>query len=267
MTEQISSRLKLAKSIAVEAGEMAIVMRQNQDATFAKRKSYQDFVTAADLAVEQFIRGQILKHFPDDLILGEEQGATGTSHSMWVVDPIDGTTNFMHGLSEWAVSIAYCQDQEIACSAIYAPDLSVLVSAEVGQGAYLNDRRIRVSDCALPEAALVLLGRSARHRAKDYLQNIANVLSMDMEYRRNGSAAYSLMSVAAGRAEGFYEAHLNSWDALAGLLIVSEAGGTVEYPCFGDFLTKGGPVVASNSVLHNTVRSVAFDGTGEHPIQ
>lgn len=232
-------------------------MRREQDSSFAQKKSHQDFITAADLAVEQVIREKILKHFPDDSILGEEQGASGNSKSIWVIDPIDGTTNYMHGLPEWAVSIAYCRDEQIACGVIYAPDISALISASKGNGARLNDQQIHVSNCSQPENALVLLGRSARHGAKDYLKNIQNVLEKGMEYRRNGSAAYSLLSVAAGRAEGYYEAHLNSWDALAGLLIVNEAGGISNSHCFEKFLRNGGPVMVSNTKLHDIVTSIA----------
>ena len=216
MSEQIAKRLELAKVIALQAGNLAVDMRKEQDSNFSQRKSHQDFVTAADRAVETLIRDAITAQFPEDSILGEEQGISGSGNSIWVVDPIDGTTNYMHGLPEWAVSIAYCCDDRILCGAIFAPDISTLVAASMGNGAELNGQKVHVSKCDSPEIALVLLGRSARHGAKDYFTNIQNVLDQKMEYRRNGSAAYSLLSVAAGRAEGYYEAHLNSWDALAG---------------------------------------------------
>lgn len=256
MDDQLATKLDFARSIALEAGELAVKMRREQDSTFAQKKSHQDFVTAADLAVEQLIRDRILACFPEDSILGEEQGASKISNSIWVVDPIDGTTNYMHGLAEWAVSIAYCHDGKVVCGAIYAPDIFSLISASTGNGATLNDQPVCVSNCSVPGNAIVLLGRSARHGAKDYLKNIQNVLDKDMEYRRNGSAAYSLMSVAAGRAEGYYEAHLNSWDALAGLLIVNEAGGVTNSYCFEEFLRKGGPVIVSNSKLHDVVTTI-----------
>jgi myo-inositol-1(or 4)-monophosphatase len=258
MSDIIAKKLDLARSIAVEAGNLAVKMRNEKDSTFAQRKSHQDFVTAADLAVEQLIRDRITDQFPEDSILGEEQGASEISDSIWVVDPIDGTTNYMHGLTEWAVSIAYCHADKVVCGVIYAPDISSLISASTGGGATLNDKPVHVSNCSTLENALVLLGRSARHGAKDYLQNIQNVLDKGMEYRRNGSAAYSLLSVAAGRAEGYYEAHLNSWDALAGLLIVSEAGGMTNTYCFKDFLSEGGCIIASNSRLHDIIKKISI---------
>lgn len=255
MTTAFSDRYELAKSIAFEAGVLAVQMRNEQGAGFASQKSHQDFITAADLAVEDLIRMRILDHFPQDSILGEEHGTTGTSDSMWVVDPIDGTTNYMHGMPEWAVSIGHCHEQGIECGAIYAPDISTLVCAQAGMGAQLDARPVTVSECDGAETALVLLGRSARHGAKDYLNNIQGLIAAGMEYRRNGSAAYSLLAVATGRAEAFYEAHLNPWDAMAGLLLVTEAGGRADYPPFAEFLKEGGPVFASNKALHKDASS------------
>ncbi|MCY4287448.1 MAG: hypothetical protein OXC63_02525 [Aestuariivita sp.] len=262
MTCAISERLEFAKSIAFDAGTLAIQMRNERGYGFASQKSHQDFVTAADLAVEDLIRGRILDRFPGDSILGEEQGSTGDSNSIWIVDPIDGTTNYMHGMPEWAVSIGYCNDHSIQCGTIYAPDISTLVSARAGQGSHVAANSVEVSKCERIDNALVLLGRSARHGTKDHLDNIGGLIASGVEYRRNGSAAYSLLAIATGRAEAFYEAHLNPWDAVAGILLVIEAAGQVDYPPLVDFLTQGGPVLASNTILHDDVRSAIFCASG-----
>lgn len=258
MDPAIHARFELARAVALEAGALAVKMRAEKSPDFASRKSHQDFVTAADLAVEDLIRRRILEQFPQDSILGEEQGASGESDSVWVVDPIDGTTNYMHGMPEWAVSIGYCRNQSILCAAVYAPDISTLVSAQAGCGTQVADTPVKVSSCDHAESALVLLGRSARHGGEDYLNHISGLIDAGMEYRRNGSAAYSLLAVAAGRAEAFYEAHLNAWDAIAGILLVNEAGGRVEYPPFPEFLTAGGPVFASNAILHDEINAATF---------
>lgn len=261
MQDTTADRRGFAVALAREAGALAVRMRNDQNAGFAQQKSHQDFVTAADLAVEALIRQRIADRFPGDSILGEEQGSSGTGDSLWIVDPIDGTTNYMHGMPEWAVSIGYCQNDTLHCGAIYAPDISLLMSASAGQGAaFETEEPARVSACDQPGSALVLLGRSARHGAKDYFDNIRGLIDGGMEYRRNGSAAYSLLAVAAGRAEAFYEAHLNPWDAAAGILLVREAGGQIARPALPDFLQDGGPVLASNRILHNAVSGALFQG-------
>lgn len=259
MSEAVDARLQAAREIALEAGALAIEMRNNQDGAFSSEKGHQDFLTIADLAVEELIRDRVSREFPRDSILGEEEGTTGNGNSLWVIDPIDGTTNFMRGLSDWAVSIAYCLDQKIECAAIYAPDIDTLVWARADEGAFVGNEKIRVSDRDTAETALFLLGRSARCGTDDYLPLLDQVFRKGLEYRRNGSAAFSLLSVALGRADAFYEAHLNPWDAMAGILIVKEAGGTVEHPAYAEFIERGGAVLASNTKIHDMARSV-IDG-------
>ncbi|MEP2782553.1 MAG: inositol monophosphatase family protein [Pseudoruegeria sp.] len=248
-------RLHLAKDIAVEAGHLAIEMRLTADKGFAKEKGHQDFVTAADLAVETLIRARIASVFPEDSVLGEENGTTGTGDALWVIDPIDGTTNYMHGLADWAVSIAFCIGGKIEYAAIFAPDIDTLVWARSGKGAFVWDEPINVSICDTAANALVLLGRSARCKTDGYLQMLNRIFEKGLEYRRNGSAAFSLSMVALGRADAFYEAHLNPWDAMAGILIAQEAGGNVEHPPYSEFINVGGAVFVSNNRIHSDVKS------------
>lgn len=259
MNNNIVSRLNLAKDIALYAGTLALEMRKNQSASFSKEKAHQDFVTIADLAVEDMIRAKISLNFPSDSILGEEEGTTGCGDALWVIDPIDGTTNYMRGLTDWCISIGFCLNGKIECGAIYAPDIDTLVWAQAGQGAFVGDVETKVSDRNTLKDALILLGRSGRCEAHDYQQLLGRVFENGLEYRRNGSAAFSLLTVALGRADAFYEGHLNPWDAMAGILILQEAGGTVDFPNHAEFLEHGGPVLASNSLLHNKIWSVVQD--------
>lgn len=252
----IDSRLIFAKEIAHQAGALAIEMRKNADLTFSQEKGHQDFVTMADLAVEELIRDRVSLEFPQDSVLGEEAGTTGVGKALWVIDPIDGTTNYMRGLTDWAVSIAFCIDGKIECAAIYAPEIDILVWARVGQGAFIYNNKAHVSNIDKTANALVLLGRSTRCRTENYLELLDRVFKSGLEYRRNGSAAFSLLCVAIGRADAFYEAHLNSWDAMAGILIAKEAGGTVEHPEYLEFIEQGGTVFASNTKIHAKVQSV-----------
>lgn len=261
MQNDIEVRMQIAKEIAIKAGALAVDMRRNQDRSFSQEKSHQDFVTIADLAVESLIRKHIWADFPQDSILGEEEGTTGTSDALWVVDPIDGTTNYMRGLADWAVSIAFCVAGKIECAVIYAPDIGKLVWARAGCGAFVDDHKTSVSDRAVAENALVLLGRSTRCKSGPYLNLLEHTFKTGLEYRRNGSAAFSLLLVALGRADAFYEAHLNAWDAMAGILVVTEAGGSVDYPDYSEFIEHGGAVLASNSKLHNKVRLVIQTST------
>ncbi len=129
------------------------------------------------------------------------------------------------------------------------------------QGALANDQKISVSDHAAAKNALVLLGRSTRCKPEPYLRLLDNAFKIGLEYRRNGSAAYSLLLVALGHADAFYEGHLNSWDAMAGILIVTEAGGTVDYPDYNEFIEHGGAVLASNSSLHDKVQFIVQAST------
>lgn len=263
MSDDIGERLELARSLARKAGALAVGMRRKQSADFSKEKGHQDFVTLADLAVESLIRDEIAQAFAADSILGEEEGTTGGGDALWVIDPIDGTTNYMRGLADWGVSIAFCLKGRIELGVIYAPDIDTLLWARAGGGAFVAHRgeetRACVSDRSTLDNTLVQLGRSARCKDFDYPALVGRVFERGLEYRRNGSAAFSLLTVALGRAEGFFERHLNPWDAMAGILIVQEAGGTVDFPGCSDFIRQGGAVCATNSKLHDPIRTVCQD--------
>ncbi|WP_420583564.1 inositol monophosphatase family protein [Ruegeria sp.] len=258
MTKAFETKLDFAKYLTAEAGKLAQSLYQDRDHEFVSVKGLQDFVTLADRQVEKAIRTLISRHYPGDAVLGEEEGRTGNSDAVWVIDPIDGTANYMRGLPDWAVSVGYCENDEIELGVIYAPDRDELCWASRGQGAFCNDQPLHVSECSRPDQALILLGRSSRNPLADYLTVIERTIGAQMEYRRNGSAAVSLMTVAQGRAEGYYEAHLNSWDAIAGVLIIQEAGGQVQTSSISEMLEHGSRVLAITPALEATITAQVF---------
>jgi len=250
MTANTAEKLEFAKELGTEAAALAQKLRSEKSGNFVETKGLQDFVTFADKEVEKLIRARLAMRYPEDAFLGEEDGFSDVkSGNIWVVDPIDGTTNFMRGLPEWGVSIAYCSEGVIELGVIAAPDLSCLSWAQKGKGAFLNDQPLAVSDCADIAQSIMLLGRSARAPLGDYLAIIERTVTGGGEYRRNGSAAVSLLNVARGLGEAYYEAHLNAWDALAGLLLITEAGGQFQADLLEEFLTKGSRVFADNGKL------------------
>ncbi|WP_170763889.1 inositol monophosphatase family protein [Ruegeria lacuscaerulensis] len=259
MTETFETKLEFAKFLAVEAGKLALHLYREKDKEFVSVKGLQDFVTVADRQVEDRIRALISEYYPTDAVLGEEEGQTGRGDAIWVVDPIDGTANYMRGLPDWAVSVGYCEGSEIKLGVIFAPGRDELCWASKGEGAFCNGQSLHVSDCSQPDQAMLLLGRSSRGPLEDYLALIERTIGAQMEYRRNGSAAISLMAVAQGRAEGYFEAHLNSWDAIAGVLIIREAGGRVRARSVPEMLEKGSRVLAITPELERVVAGQILD--------
>lgn len=241
--------LDFTRALAAEAGQLALTLRAERDAGFIDSKGLQDFVTAADLAVEKLIRARIAEAYPADAVLGEEGGAQGTGPVTWVVDPIDGTANFMRGLPEWGISIARVEGESLTHAVMDFPDLSLQASAAAGQGAFANGRPMEVSTTEDPERALVTLGWSRATEMDSHLSMIRALGAAGFEYRRHGAATFSLLAVASGWAEAYHERRIHAWDALAGALIVIEAGGAVQMPPMDAFLSGPGEFQASNGKI------------------
>ena len=230
---------------------------------FVRKKGQLDFVSDADLAVEALIRRAISDSFPSETILGEEHGLDRADGSFcWVVDPTDGTTNYLRGLADWAVSIACCEGEDTQCGVIHAPDSGESAWARQGGGCRLHGSPVSASACAAPSHALVLTGRSNRSSRGRYLALLAAMMDDGMDWRHLGSAARSLMQVACGRADAFYEAHLNPWDAMAGILLVREAGGQVDCLDVETFLHCGGPVLATGPGMQSRLEPAAQRAPG-----
>jgi myo-inositol-1(or 4)-monophosphatase len=213
-----------------------------------------DFVSTADLKAERTLKAELTRARPGYALLFEESGAQPGSdpRHRWIVDPLDGTTNFLHGIPHFAISIALERDSEIVAGIVYEPTRDEMYSAEKGLGAYVNDRRLRVSARRQLSDAVIGTGMpfGARGDPPAYLATLASVMAATSGIRRMGSAALDLAYVAAGRYDGFWEFGLAPWDIAAGLLLVREAGGYVSDLSGGHSMMASGEVLAANDHLH-----------------
>ncbi len=244
--------LDLALSIAREVGSLQRELF-HQPHTIETKSSEIDLVTEVDHLSEQRILERILEARPDDAVLSEETGAhAGTSGFRWVVDPIDGTTNYAHGIPHFAVSIGVERDGEREVGVIYDPIKEELFSATRGGGAFLNDRRIEVSGASRLERALLATGFAydVHHAKVDNLEYFGRLIKRAQAVRRIGSAALDLAYLASGRFDGFWELSLYPWDVAAGILLVEEAGGQVTDLHGGPPDASGATCVASNGRIH-----------------
>ncbi|VUS55581.1 inositol monophosphatase family protein [Klebsiella spallanzanii] len=207
------------------------------------KKARQDFVSQADLFVEKEIKSWLKTHCPQDGFLGEESGLESGEQGTWVLDPIDGTTNYIQGMDYWCISLAYVRQNTLELGIIYAPDRHEFFFARRGKGAFLNDQRLTLREPD-PETVIIGMGRSSRAPAENYTHAIARVLNAGMEYRRFGAGALMLAHVATGQVHAYYEEHMNSWDALAGMLLIVEAGGASNNFLADDGLLNGNLVLA-----------------------
>ncbi len=214
-----------------------------------------NFVSAADLKAEKIIHRELEKARPGYGFLMEESGETqgpDATHR-WIVDPLDGTTNFLHGIPLWSISIGLERDGELVAGVIYAPILNELYQAERGKGAFVNDRRLRVSarrnlgDCVLTCG----IPHRGRGHAPTFLRDMAMTIPRVAGLRRTGSAALDLAWVAAGRFDGFFERGLSPWDMAAGIVLVREAGGLVSDMDGAARMLSSGDIVASNAEIHD----------------
>lgn len=264
--------LATAVEAALSAGRL---QRRHFRSTFdVRKKGAIDLVTEIDVAVEREFRALIAERFPDHEVLGEEGGAgkkagaaEKRSRYLWIIDPIDGTTNFVHGLALFCVSIALEIDGELSVGVVYDPMAEELFTAERGEGARLNGRRIHVTDTAVLVDALLCTGfpYSVREKPGHLIYGFAEFMRQARAVRRLGSAALDLCYTAAGRFDAFYEESLQSWDIAAGALLVAEAGGRVTGTRGEPFTAHAGHVVASNGHLHDAVLSTLDTVRRNHP--
>jgi myo-inositol-1(or 4)-monophosphatase len=213
-----------------------------------------EFVSTADLRAERTLKAELSRARPGYGLLFEEGGASegADPHHRWIVDPLDGTTNFLHGIPHFAISIALERDGEVVAGVVYEPTRDEMYWAEKGGGAYLNDRRLRVSGRRRLEEALIATGipYGPRGDHPTYLATLSRVMAASSGVRRFGAAALDLAYVAAGRLDGFWEFGLCPWDIAAGLLLVREAGGFVSDLAGGQAMMTSGDVLAANAHLH-----------------
>lgn len=221
--------LNIAVKAARRAGALINRASGDLDRIPVEDKSCNDFVTEVDRAAEAAIIEVLHEAYPKHAILAEESGRTGASDFVWIIDPLDGTTNFLHGLPQFSVSIALAERGVLSQAVVYDPSRNELFTASRGAGAFLNDRRLRVSRRTRLKGALVGTGFPYREfsHLDTYLAIFRDLLSVTAGLRRPGSAALDLAYVAAGRYDGFFEFGLKAWDIAAGALLITEAGGLV----------------------------------------
>lgn len=223
-----------------------------------------DFVSRADLKAEEILKEELLEARPNYGFCGEESAEiTGADPTRrWIVDPLDGTTNFLHGLPHWAISIALEHKGEIVAAVIFNPSGEEMFIAEKGGGAWLNDKRIRVSGRTRMIEMIFATGLpfGGRTDLPETLQDLARILPACAGVRRWGAAALDLAYVAAGRYDGFWERRLNAWDIAAGLLLVKEAGGlTCSITENGNCMEDGSVIAANEPIFNQFVKIVRND--------
>ena len=251
----------LAIDVAREAG--ALLLEHLHGPLEIREKSQRaDIVTLADAASERLVVERLQAAYPSATILTEETGLhAGTSQERWIVDPLDGTTNFAHGYPLWNVSIAYERGGELVAGVVYAPAMHELFVAERGAGAELNGSPIRVSAVGRLGDALTCTGFYPAAFERNGAQ-FAAVSHRAQAVRRDGSAALDLAYVACGRFDGFWEFDLHAWDVAAGTLLVTEAGGTVTRIDGGTPALDAGSILSTNGRIHAELRDVLLGVEG-----
>lgn len=244
--------LNIAVKAARAAGRIILRHVDRVDTLTVRNKQANDYVSEVDQMAEREIVQIIRRAYPSHAILAEESGASAGSEYEWIIDPLDGTTNFLHGLPQFAVSIAVRRHNRIEHAVVYDPIKEELFSASRGEGAMLNSRRIRVTQ--LRDLSGALLGTGIPFRQDQdlelFIKTMRALLPGTAGVRRAGSAALDLAWVAAGRLDGFWEIGLHPWDMAAGVLLIEEAGGIVdELRGAGDYMKTGDVLAASPKVF------------------
>jgi myo-inositol-1(or 4)-monophosphatase len=252
--------LNFAIQTALEAGR--VLADKFGRALQVSNKGDIDLVTEADLAAERLIVERIRSYHPRHRILTEESGdvaeaGDADAEYKWIIDPLDGTTNYAHGYPFFCVSIALEQEGRIVVGVVYDPTRDELFAAERGEGATLNGRRLRVSETDELNRALICTGFPYDVRLRnDFARHFRDFIMQAQSVRRDGAAALDLAYVAAGRFEGFYEEGLRPWDVAAGVLLVEEAGGRVTDYDGRPFRIYEPPIAASNGLVHEAMLRV-----------
>lgn len=256
-----AERLAAAKAIITEAGVRALEFyHRYKSLAVETKKNDQDLVSVADRSVEDFIRAEITAIFPDDGLLGEEQGMTdGKSAFCWIIDPIDGTNPFLSGLDSWSVVIALAEAGRTVLALVAHPSTNTLYWAEEGKGAWRDDQPITVNTETPFSGGTVAIGPGARSHAGEVGRIVTDVLENGGSFMRNGSAALSLAHVAQGSYLGFYEPELSAWDCVAGLLLVREAGGIADDPFAGRLSATRCPCLAAAPQIAPQLRAIITD--------
>ncbi len=261
---QGSANLNLMIKAARKAGRSLVKDFREVENLQVSVKGAGDFVSRADIAAEKIIRDDLMGARPTYGWVGEESEAVKGEDPTrrWIVDPLDGTTNFLHGMPHWCISIGLEHKGEVVAGVVYDPTKDEMFIAEKGQGAWMNDARLRVSgrkdliDCVFATG----VPYAGRGNLPEGLQDLARLMPACAGMRQWGAAALDLAYVAAGRFDGFWERHLKPWDIAAGILLVREAGGFVDPIRDGDDLISSGSIIAGNANAYGGFRKIIRNG-------
>ena len=244
--------MKASKSLIRDFGEIENLQ--------VSSKGPGDFVSSADKRTEKILIDEFQKAYPEHGIITEETGIINKSNknNRWIIDPIDGTMNFLNGVPQFAISIGYEENQEIKCGVIFNPITNEMFIAEKGSGAFLNNSRIRVSNKKnLQDSLLVTGGPKQSSKIKDKIfSEYISVSKKVSNVRKFGSASLDLAYVASGRFDGYWQRELNYWDVAAGIIIVKEAGGFVDFFEENNNSDLKRNIIATNSIIHNELREL-----------
>ena len=247
--------LNIAVRAARRAGEVIVRALNRVDTLTITAKGRNDFVTEVDQTAEREIIASIRKSYPDHAFLAEESGVSGTSETVWIIDPLDGTTNFLHAMPIFAVSIA-CQIRgRLEHAVVYDPMRQEIFTASRGGGAHVDNRRLRVSSHKTLEGALIGTGFPYRENTRyldEYLNMMKAVIMNTAGVRRPGAASLDLAYVAAGRLDAFWEIGLSPWDTAAGTLLIQEAGGRIGTLSGGEY-TQGGNILCGTPKVYEAM--------------
>ena len=258
MTDELATRLNSAKTICVNAGETALTYFNARDSLNIEPKGHQDMVSQADREVEQQIRAELARLFPDDSIVGEEHAPIkGQSGFTWVIDPIDGTANFVAGIPVWCVVLACVWLDKTVIGVIHDPVHNETFFAQSGHGAYCNDKALQVAPSRGIDHGSVGVGFSNRSGKGNVARLVASIVERGGLFSRNASGAMSLAYVAAGRLIAYSEDHMNAWDCLAGQLLVAEAGGVIEDQSADAVITDGGRVIVATPAVFDELLALS----------
>ena len=257
MSDDNDQRMRFARDLAFRAGELGLTYFRALDSLTIESKGHQDLVSDGDRDVETFIRMAIGAEYPDDGIVGEEHAnVTGSSGYVWVIDPIDGTANFVRGIPAWTVVIAGVRDGALDVGVIHEPSTGETFYGRRGGGAFLDGKPIRASAATSLTEGSVGTGFSNRRDPHNVTRLIDLILDEGGVFYRNASGALMLAYVACGRLLGYAEEHMNAWDCLAGLLLIEEAGGRILRPDPATVMEQGTLVIAGGSGVFEKLQAL-----------
>ncbi len=261
MPAKTKSKLEVAIQAALAAGKIQMASYGQLKTSEIHFKSRNDFVTKVDKTCETRIIDIIGKNFPGHGYLAEESGKTSGSGTYWIIDPLDGTSNYVHQFPMFSVSIGVYSQGLLQAGVVYDPLHHEMFTAEKGKGAYLNNKRIRVSKTPVLADALMATGIPfrARNRWNQYMRSFNDISLGSAGLRRGGSAALDLAYVACGRFDGFWEIDLSPWDIAAGALLIQEAGGRITDMWGSSKYLQNGDILASNAVTHNELQKLTSE--------